>query len=226
MRASLVVPYSTKDITRKTVWSFLRRKWKTEYPQFPIVRGKSDDPEWCKGEAVADALSKVETEISIIIDSDVWIPGIDRVIEHFVSGTAWVKPHRRMVRLTQQATERVFNGEPIEVVGEERTSWARRPYAQALGGACVVLRTEDALKVPIDCRFKGWGGEDISWARSLYFLLGAPTRERCTAYHLWHEPAEHLHHEVNAPLASRYKRAQHLGQIKDLLQEPGATLAR
>jgi hypothetical protein len=82
-------------------------------------------------------------------------------------------------------------------------------YAGLEGGGMVVLPRTTYERVPLDTRFHGFGGDDVSWALALNLLAGTPPRRSPEdLWHLWHPPQDRLTRAMgsaeNLALYSRY----------------------
>jgi hypothetical protein len=153
----------------------------------PVRLGVLVEQEWCKARAISAALRASTADISAIADADVWTDGLLEAVAAVEEGAPWAIPHLQVHRLDEKATGRVLAGadwldQPL----------AERPYRGIEGGGVVVAPREVIDSIPPDCRFKGWGQEDESWACALHSLLGPAWRGEAHLYHLWHPPQERM----------------------------------
>jgi hypothetical protein len=208
MSVAVVVPYNPGQEDRDVIWSWMRERWAQHHPDWPIIEGRCDGQGWSKGAAVADALTRTTAEILVVIDADLWIDNLPDAVAAVEAGAGWVMPQKLVHRLHPRATAAVLAGGPF--VSKPQT-WVQKPYSCVEGGGVVVLRRETYQQVPIDPRFVGWGGEDISWGWALRTLIGAPIRLDGDLWHLWHEPQARRNRrrgsEASEALAGRYRRA-------------------
>lgn len=206
MSVAVVVPFNPGREDRDRIWSWMRGRWAEHHPDWPIIEGRCDGPGWSKGAAVADAVSRTTADVLVVIDADLWIDNLADAVDAVDAG--WVMPQKLVHRLHPRATAAVLAGGPF--VSKPQT-WVQKPYACVEGGGVVVLRRDTYLDVPIDPRFEGWGGEDISWGWALRTLVGPPARLDGDLWHLWHEPQARRNRrrgsEASEALAGRYRRA-------------------
>lgn len=214
MTVAVVVPFDPGEPHRDRNWAWARARWADTHPDWSIVEGRCGAEGWSKGAAVADAVARADAEILVVADADVWCDTVGAGVDKVDAGASWVIPHRHVHRLSPSATQLVVDGrEP-----NRRLGYAQRPYLGVEGGGLVILPARTAIDVPIDPRFVGWGGEDISWGWALRTLAGPPVRLRGDLWHLWHPPQERRNRrrgsEESEALAGRYRRA--LGAAGDM----------
>lgn len=149
---------------------------------YPCRVGEGGEP-WVKAQAVMPAIEASSAEIVVVHDADVWCPRLVDAVRAVEQGAAWAMPHAGVFRLSEGATVALYGGAAWESLPLEE-----RAYKGWEGGGCVVLRREDALRVPLDPRFVGWGDEDASWAMALRCLVGPLVRIPHPLIHLYHPP--------------------------------------
>lgn len=184
MVVAVVVPWRPGCEHRETAWSWVRRRWAVEHPDWEIVEGLHRELQWCKAEAVARALDRTDADVLVVADADVWCDRVGLAVDQVTQGRVrWAVPHRNVHRLTPESTLEVLAGaDPAASCLEQP------PYRGWLGGGIVVLTRALYNESPLDRRFVGWGHEDESWARALRALAGDPWRGRAPLWHLWHPP--------------------------------------
>lgn len=175
---------------------------------WPVVVGWHNEGPWVKALAIADALTQTHVEILVIADADVWTEGIPEALRTVRSASAWAIPHRGVIRLSADGTERYSAGEAWPGLALDENA-----YLGIEGGGVVVIRRETYEDCPLDPRFTGWGGEDESWGFALRTLHGPPYRAKTPLLHLWHPPQQRATRakgsEANTQLRKRYARALH-----------------
>lgn len=181
------------------MWGWIADRWAREHPTWEVVIG-SCPPPWRKGVAVADGVSRAGGDVLVVADADSFVaPGL--LLAAVESCSTWAQPHATVLRLTDAATRRL--------VRTGQLGNGRRHDAPACGGIVAVTREVWGV-APIDPRFAGWGGEDISWARALRTLVGPGVNLGGELVHLWHPPM--VHRRVGSPetdaLAARYAGAE------------------
>lgn len=171
------------------------------------------DGAWRKGVAVREGVFAAGTDIVVVADADVWAPGVEVAVECVQAGAPWAKPFDRFTRLTKAATETIYGGRcDPDQAARLRSSHEERPYRQLPAGGIVVLPRETALRIPIDPRFVGWGGQDYAWRDALDTLAGDLVEVKGPLYHLWHPPQKRASRikgsDENALLQARYAAAR------------------
>lgn len=178
---TVVVPFSGGCEHRDRAWTYLRSRY--EQVGLHVVVGSCEGP-WRKAVAVQDAVKRTGAEILVIADADVWCDNVFASIEEIEHGAHWSIPHSKVCRLTEQATEAVYDGAPL---GGETLE---RPYPGVQGGGIVVLTRELWDKAPMDPRFIGWGQEDEAWGISLANNGLKIRRLKGVLWHLYHPPQQ------------------------------------
>ena len=181
------------------------RDWLLERLPYPATLAPGPEP-WCKAAAVNPAVEASAAEIVVVTDADVWAEGLEDAIDAVRAGAPWAMPHRGVFRLTEASTAAFMAGaDPYDLPLEQPA------YLGLEGGGVVVARRETLCAVPLDPRFIGWGGEDVSWGRALRALEGPPWRAKRPLIHLWHPPQQRMtrkHGSVaGRALARRYRAA-------------------
>ena len=200
---AVLVPWRDGDRHRERIWATIRPWW-----PWPVVEGSCEGPEWSKGAAVADARARVDAEVLVVADADVWADDITVAVGNAIAGSPWVVPHSRVHRLsaTATATELGWGSAP-----PPPRRYDQPPYQGVVGGGIVVLRADVWDACPIDPRFIGWGQEDESWGLALTSLFGKPMRLGGNLTHYWHPPQPRQNRRVGSPanweLHRRYARA-------------------
>lgn len=209
---SLVVPWRPDTGPRAHAWAWLRQRYARCFPDWEIVTGVSDDPDWCKAEAVNDAARRARGAVLVIADADVVCT--TAALRHAValaSNQPWVIPHRIVYRLNPLETVRVLAGDPERNPAPDPTAHIRTPYTGVAGGGMLVLRHGAFHAVGgMDQRFRNWGRQDEALAVALDTLVGRPTRLDAPLWHLWHDPGARLqnpHYQRNTRLYRAYEGA-------------------
>lgn len=231
---SLLVPFrpNRRSKHRLRVWRWLKKYWKHNLPEAEIVMGDSWGPVFSKAEAVNNAARQAKGRIFIILDADCYIEA--EVIRQCVAvieatqrrgGRIWFMPYRNLYRLTEDATECVLRSSPKNPVHfpsppdesdvESVTGSANGHYY----GALIQIMPREAFEAVGYCdeRFKGWGGEDVSFLRAVDTLYAKHKSTDNDVLHLWHDAIKthtiarmwegQTEHNPNSNLAERYGRA-------------------
>jgi len=206
---SILVPYASEDEHRQAARRYVLSWYAHHHPTWEIIEGDCGG-EWSKGRALADAAARASHDILVLADADSVVPA-DALVDaaaRVAAGAAWVMPHRKVYRLSEAHTARVYAGaEP------QPRDTCRPPYAGVTGGGITVVSraTWDTVG-GIDPRFVGWGGEDIAFGWALETLCGPGVHLAAPLYHLWHHQeaqGDHRRGSSNSEaLAGRYRQAR------------------
>lgn len=237
-QVSLLVPFKEDGHSRTEVWEWLKEYWENELPDVEIVMGSDTSRHrvFSKTIAVNNAASKAHGDIFVILDADAYLPGsvitdcANRIRDSISRGyPLWFIPYRRIYRLTPQATHLVRESEPEnpyrfstpppleDVEGTEGSAHGHHYGAMIQIMPRVAFETVGGM----DCRFRGWGGEDVAFLRALDTLYGKHKSTANDVLHLWHsvhnqhwegywlvkEWANQKGARVNDALAMKYDRA-------------------
>lgn len=244
-KISLLVPFRADDEGRQRNWDWLRKYWAEELPEAEIVIGKDRRHPFSKTVAVNHAAKRAHGDFFVIMDADTFInPIAIRASILKIEAAArrgqkvWFIPYRRLWRLTPTATQfvlsnRVLIAPYLWLLGcaENFENPTGSLFGRRFGAMCQVMSREAFFAAGgMDPRFRGWGGEDVSFVRAVDTLWG---KHKTVDYDIFH-----LHHEkigtdwrdrvwqgqtktrVNEGLASRYDKAnrqQHV--MEDLVRE-------
>lgn len=207
---SVIIPWRAGCPYREAARAWVGERFAREHPDWQIVDADCTDEMWNKAEAIIDGARRSFGDVLVIHDADVWCAGLPEAVAQVRNGEPWAMPHLTVHRLTEAATARVISGETdyTALLGET----CERPYKGVQGGGIVVLSRQTLEKVPPDRRFRGWGGEDESWAYALNTLAGTLWRGSAPLVHLWHPPQQRKSRAVgsdaNQALWEQYKAAR------------------
>jgi predicted glycosyltransferase involved in capsule biosynthesis len=240
---SILVPFRADDEHRQRNWDWLRQYWESHMPlDFEIVMGKDRRYPFSKTAAVNDAARKSRGRIFVILDADAFLD-----IDHILMAVyriqkaereghrLWFVPYRRLFRLTERATERLLARSPedpfiyfahTDVHSQEGSHHGRRFGAMAQ----VMPREAFYAAGGMDPRFRGWGGEDVSFVRAVDTMWAKHKTIDGAVFHLHHEKLGtdwrtrvwrgQRTPRINENLASRYDRANNQFEaMGDLIAE-------
>ena len=223
----VIVPYQATGSLRAANLHRLLGHWRSSFPRYDVQVGQIPaDVPWCKADAISEALARTEGDILVIADADVWLdPEYVRRAVRLVNHrrAPWVVPHRMVHRLAAEPSA-AWRPDTNGLLGPVE----RRPYIGVPGGGMFVVRREDYVEVPMDPRFRGWGGQDIAWAHAADTLIGKHRRLHGTLIHLHHEvqptKADQPSRHANDALMRRYATARDRRAVmRRLVQEPVIT---
>lgn len=229
---SLLVPFRTDGDHREMVWRWLTTYWRNEMPDVELIIGRDYGTPFSKSVAVNDAASRATGDIFVIIDADCYIRGdiiyesADRIRAARDDGNRlWLIPYRRIYRLTEFFSAVIMNSDPRQPVRvpDPPFDWMIEStegtgHGHRYGALIQVMPREAFEEVGgMDPRFRGWGGEDVSFMRAVDTLWGRHKTLDHAVNHLWHpklgdkwptrEWAGQDRPRVNDGLASRYNMA-------------------
>ncbi len=194
---SVLVPYRSDGAHRDRAWRWVSRWWADRHPAFQVVVGSCGDGPWRKAVAVADALSRADSDLLVLADADVVCSGVAEAVAQVRSGAPWAIPHRRVYRLTAAATLMVYDGTGLDRAAT-LAGLTRGPYVGVEGGGMAVLPRVAYERAPLDPRFAGWGGEDQAAACAWTALHGRPWRGVAPIHHLYHPLQPRLNDHVGS----------------------------
>lgn len=205
---SILVPFRADNHYRSELWEWLREYWEAEIPEAEVIIGHDHKAgrrkPFSKTAAVNNAFRRSHGDIIVILDADAYLDA--EVVEHCArrlrkarrhGAQTWFVPYRNMYRLTEEATEEVIESDPEnplrfpsppddDDIDGQQGSWGPGK-ANKYGALIQIMPREAFLTVGcIDPRFRGWGGEDVSFLRALDTLWGRHKNTPNDVLHLWH----------------------------------------
>lgn len=238
---SLLVPFRADDEGRLRNWLWLKSFWRYHLPEAELVMGRDKKYPFSKTAAVNYAAKRAKGRIFVIMDADAYIDPrfimeavsrIERAERH--GHRLWYVPYRYLFRLTPQATEellREWSGWVYQFTDEDVLSQEGSHHGRRFGAMCQVMPREAFFAAGgMDPRFRGWGGEDVSFVRAVDTMWAKHKTIDGAIYHLFHEKigrdwrdrvwrGQHRP-RINENLASRYDRANNQTEkMADLIGE-------
>jgi predicted glycosyltransferase involved in capsule biosynthesis len=230
---SLLVPFRAKEGSHRDVtWRWLKRYWQHQLPDAEIVIGKSHGRVFSKTEAVNSAARKAHGRIFVIIDADCYMDG--QVIQNCADAIEkaqsrghrrWFIPYRALYRLTEEKSAEILKRSPKnDMLVSSPPPW--NEVESTIGsmhgrryGALIQIVPREAFELVrgMDPRFRGWGGEDVSFARAVDTLYNNHKTSNNDVLTLWHPKIGTTYYnrqwggqtrsEPNKHLATRYSAA-------------------
>jgi hypothetical protein len=199
---AVVVPFTPGEYWRNRAWEAVQGHYAAHHPGWQLVTGTCDGA-WVKALAVADALTKTDADTLVVADADVWTSpeALQEAVEQAQTHSCAI-PHEAVHRLDEPATLAFYTGHWLP-------SYDRKPYVGIVGGGICVVRRDLYETCPMDPRFRGWGGEDVSWGLALWTLHGRWWRGHADLWHLYHPTARvgNVGGPESGMLATAYSRA-------------------
>lgn len=201
MQADVIIPWQGGCPYRQIALDWVLEAHES-FGRTVILGELEPDQEWCKAEAVANALEQSTSDVIVISDGDVWSFYLEQAVD-FVGEFPWAMPFKDVHRLSPEATSAAFK------TGELDGKLQQRPYLGVPGGGMMALARETYEQVPMDWRFRGWGQEDEAWGAALAAVTGKGWRGSEPLYHLWHPPQPRQNRAVGSD-ESRHLRNLYL----------------
>ena len=209
-RISILVPFQTKDFFRIIDWAWILLYLRCHIRDVQIVIGvdrSSKRPWWdlrdprvfSKTHAINDAFRRSNGDIIVILDADVYLKA--KVIKHCAHRLRvyrkqglryWFMPYDMIYRLTREATAELLESDPcwpLEIPDPPPPCDVEGYDGSGPGyGALVQIMPREAFEAVggHDERFRGWGGEDVSFLYALCTLWGPFKQTHNDVLHLWH----------------------------------------
>lgn len=200
-RISLLVPFRTDHAERERNWRWLRDYWANELPEAEVIVGTDHNTPFCKTHAVNEAFRKATGDVIVILDADCYIPGeaireaareIREARRH--GRKLWFIPYRRFYRLTEAASLRLLESDPAcpatfpdPPPSGDMDTFGGVSFGHWYGALIQVMPREAFIEAGgMDERFRGWGGEDISFMHAVDTLYARHKTIRGPVFHIHH----------------------------------------
>lgn len=200
-RISLLIPFRTDHAERERNWSWLKEYWENELPEAEVIIGTDENTPFCKTHAVNDAFRKATGDVIVILDADCYISAesIREAARHIRHARRhgkklWFIPYRRFYRLTESASLRLLDSDPADPVTfndpppkHDLDTHGGVSFGHWYGALIQVMPREAFIEAGgMDERFRGWGGEDISFMHAVDTLYGRHKTINGAVYHVHH----------------------------------------
>lgn len=188
-QVSLLVPFRDDNEHRVRVWHWLKRYWEANLSSLEIIEGHDPHYPFSKTTAVNDAASRARGRIFAIIDADTYLDArclqqyLDNIDAAVKSGKRmWYIPYNHLYRLSEEATRACLGCDPeetymvphppppswLEDAGMAKHDAAAKSSGHQYGALAQVVPREAFFMVNgMDPRFRGWGGEDVSFMNAV-----------------------------------------------------------
>lgn len=203
-KISLLVPFRTDHAERERTWLWLYDYYVFNMPEgTEIIVESNEDTPFCKTNAVNKAFRKSTGDVVVILDADCYID-TDVIVEAAGKIRAarkqgkklWFIPYRRFYRMHKHPSLEVLGSLPWKPLHlsdppPRGTYYEIHKGAVSAGhwwGALIQIMPREAFARTggMDERFRGWGGEDISFMHAVDTLYGPHKTLNDPVYHLWH----------------------------------------
>jgi hypothetical protein len=197
VKVVVLVPRRADNGWRDQLWTFCRKRWEEEFPDWRIVEGehRADEGLFNRSAAVNRAAAAAgDWDVAMIVDSDTLsdATAVRLGVEMAAWSDAMVVCHDRRVMLTKHGTHRIMRG--------YRRSWSvkgfvERVWMESCSSAVAVSRSLFERAGGFDERFVGWGREDSAFLIACETVSAKPMlRVSSKAWHLWHPVSDSTKH--------------------------------
>ena len=206
---SIIVPFQSKEPSRRKNWRWLKRYWKAHLPEAEVIIGKDRKSQrrlwrrhprpYSKTTAVNKAFRKAHGDIIVILDADcyIWWEVLNRCATQLREARKrgeriWFVPYRKLIRLNKAKTDELLGTNPrgpfqfTTSLSRDEIEWSE--YNGHQFGAMIQIMPREAFELlgGMDERFNGWGGEDVAFLNALDTLWGKHRNTPNPVFHLWH----------------------------------------
>jgi glycosyltransferase involved in cell wall biosynthesis len=225
---SLIVPFRGDGAERTRNWDWLLTYWETALPKAEIIVSANLDSPFCKTKAVNAGFRLATGDVIAILDADAYLDAevlLEAAERIRADRTEWFVPYRRLYRLNAGATDLIAGSDPadpLKFADPPPASVYVNESGQSVGhhyGAMVQIFPREAFEAVngMDERFTGWGGEDISFMRSVDTMYARHKTLDSPVFHLFHPTSagkwygtktwQGQGRETNSKLTTRYNLA-------------------
>jgi hypothetical protein len=221
-RVVLLVPRRQDHGHRDDLWRWVRARWLSTHPRWPIVEGHHDGTgPFNRSRAINRAAADAgEWDVAVIGDSDSFVSKRQLV--------AAVDLARRARTITLAYNAYRYLTEPMtrQILAGYRGDWTAG-VDETVRDSCsamVVVTRDTWWKVGgFDERFVGWGFEDVGFSLACQSLCGPIERVEGDVWHLWHDRTGAAHElptwQANNSLFLRYAAITDSDAMQQLLDE-------
>ncbi len=195
------MPFTSDGAERQAAWAWLERYWRWALPGAEVAVADDGGKPFSKSCSVNTAASSATGDVYVIMDADCYMDASALVscAEDVRRNRSWWMPYRGMWRLGKEATQSLLETPPEHQLrlglppiaadvqgGSEAWKWSLS--SRDNGALCQVIPARGFWHVGgMDPRFRGWGGEDSSFAMALDTLWAPRSlNDSVHAAHLWH----------------------------------------
>lgn len=210
-RISILIPFGSKEPIRLLELDWLIAYYKDHLPRgTEIIVGydkkssrRARTLPFSKAAAVNNAFKRSHGDVIVVMDADAYVNAdvimhcADRLRAQRRAGIrSWFIPYKKIYRLTLPVTEWLLHSSPCDphfIPDPPPKSWVESmdssgPSSGSNYGAMLLVMPREAFVEVggMDPRFRGWGGEDVSFMLALDTLWGKHRDTPNDLLHLWH----------------------------------------
>lgn len=234
-KISILVPFRPEkgDRDRKKAWKWVEQWWKDNVPDVEICVAEDDGTEpFSKTQAVNMAYAKATGDVFVVADADSFMEpkALANAIRVARQTGRLVVPWKRVLRLSEKDSKAQLRRHKnlIEMTDEVVERCFESPIPETAGTLFVIRRDAFERVQGMDPRFRGWGHEDVAFARACHTILGPTMYGSDDVISLYHPRPTGTKGRVwdnddgnrNLPLAQAYVLAyQHPWKMQQLVDE-------
>lgn len=191
MKVSVIVPYRTDNGLREEIWTWLKERWETVYPDFELCVADSEAEEFSRSEARNNAFADSTGDVVIVADADsvpmtnTLLTCVDAVM---TDPAMWAIAHDKYLMLNEDATNALLAQSPSLRAEPAPQSMLLKPPFVSYAGMLVMHRDSYEAVGGYDERFQGWGLEDWAFRVAMDTLVQPLQRSPGVLMHLYHGP--------------------------------------
>lgn len=208
---SILIPYKPDHGHRDVAFQWTRAYYKKMMPEAELCIGNSDTELFSRSQAINNAAKLATRNVFVIADADlIYDPACIFQAMEFLEEHAWVIPFSGIRYLDKNSTLELLQKDPVWPIAVPSIMDIKPEVRGFVGGVNIVPREKFEMVGGFDERFRGWGGEDYTFAYSLNTLCGHYKRINADMCHLWHPSMQaegNPNYKANYQLYRRYCRA-------------------
>lgn len=205
MRVVILVPRRADNGRRDQLWVYVRSRWETEQPDWPIYEGYHDTGPFNRSAAINTAATAAgDWDVAVVADADSFV-GTDQIaaaVSRAAKSGQMVIAFEWWNALNEAMSDQIISG--------YSGYWESGMIASVQGTCSSMLAVPRPLWNDVggfDEGMIGWGAEDVAFWRACEALGGGTQRVAGVCWHLWHPSADRPHIGENIARVERYGAA-------------------
>lgn len=207
MKVVILVPRRADNGRRDQLWAYVRSRWETEHPTWPIYAGHHDDGPFNRSAAInaAAAVAGIDGwDVAVIADSDSFVG------KEQTESAAQVAARTGQMTIAFEWWNALNEPMTDQIIGGFNGYWDTGIMASVQGTCSSMLAVPRSLWDAVggfDEGFVSWGGEDVGFWRACEALGGGTQRVPGVCWHLYHQSADRPRIAQNIARAELYGAA-------------------